>query len=56
MICEKVVCWPWPCGWLPVLTLTSPVWWTRTTALAHVLPIRPSRPMRGEGPTPPMVV
>ena len=31
-------------------TVTSPVWWTRTTALAQVLPIRPSRPMRGDGP------
>ena len=38
MICENVVVWPWPCGWLPVTTVTSPVWCTRTTALAHVLP------------------
>jgi hypothetical protein len=22
---ENVVTWPWPCGWLPVITVTSPV-------------------------------
>ena len=48
----KVVTCDWPCGWAPTVTLTSPVGWTIRWVLAQTLPIKPSWPIRGDGPTP----
>ena len=51
-IWAKVVSCDWPCGWAPVVIVTSPDGWTRTIALPHVPLTSPAAPICADGPTP----
>ena len=46
-ICANAVSSPWPCGLVPVYTVTAPVTCTRTSADSHMPVCRPKPP----GPT-----
>ena len=49
-----VVSWPWPCGWVPIVTTTLPVRWTLMFDDSHIAAPQPSptAPIHLEGATP----
>ena len=42
MICDHDVAWPWPCGDVPVMTVTLPVGCMRTVELSQPPGVSPS--------------
>ena len=49
-----VVSWPWPCGWVPIVTMTLPVRWTLMLDDSHIAAPQPSptAPIHLDGATP----